>query len=136
MPGIQLRPFQAHAGTLALSACSTSSEGRPRPPLGTHALASTATNEDARIRGVGRTQRAATGEGEGGCWGGASRAPVDPEDTLLVSVLRHSLTSPEIDARQLRHKNAKALQLAIEQSEHEATAEAVAKAQVLRLAKE
>jgi hypothetical protein len=58
----QLRPFRAPAGMPPLSACSTSSGGRPEPPVSTRALPGTAADEDSRIRGVGRTPRAATRE--------------------------------------------------------------------------
>ena len=47
---------------------------------------------------------------------------VGPEDALIASVLRRSLTTVEMDAQRLRRKNAKTLWLAIELSEREALA--------------
>lgn len=49
-------------------------------------------------------------------------APVDPDDQLLATVLRH--------------KNAKALQIAIEQSEHEAVENVAVKANATQIMKE
>jgi hypothetical protein len=50
------------------------------------------------------------------------RLPAEPDEDerLLVLVYRWSLTTAEIDARWLHRKNAKALRLAIEESEREA----------------
>lgn len=66
---------------------------------------------------------------------GLSAAP-NAGEHLLTTVLYRSLTTAETDARHLRRKNVKALQLGIEQSDREAkekTAAATAKA--VRLAK-
>ena len=49
------------------------------------------------------------------------RTPVDPEDQILATVLRHTLPMEEMNARQLCRKNAKALGLAIEQLGHART---------------
>ena len=61
------------------------------------------------------------------------RMPGDPADVLLSSEF---LTIVKTEARQLRHKNAQVFRLTIEQSEHEVTAEAAAKAKVTWHAKE
>lgn len=64
------------------------------------------------------------------------RAPVDPEDQVLMTVLRRSLTSADTDVRWFHCKNAKALWLTIDQSEREAVANVTAKAKASWLAKE
>ncbi|KAE8781805.1 Polygalacturonase ADPG1 [Hordeum vulgare] len=53
---------------------------------------------------------------------------VDTEDALLTSVSRCSPTTTKTDVRCLHRKNAKAVRLAIELSEHEANKEVTAKA--------
>ncbi|EMS58856.1 hypothetical protein TRIUR3_02736 [Triticum urartu] len=58
----QLWQFRAPVGMPPLSTCSTNSGGHPRPPVGTRALASTATDEDTRIQGMVCPQRAAAKE--------------------------------------------------------------------------
>lgn len=75
-------------------------------------------------RSLRRGLHATSGSGRGRGWlqGGASRAKsprasVDPEDQLLATILRRSLTTAETNARWLRRKNTKALGLAFEQSE-------------------
>ena len=78
----------------------------------------------------------------GGSWRGIGRhggrdghAPLDAEDQLLATVLQCSLVTAGTDARRLHGKNAKALRLAIEQSEHKTTTEAEANAKAMRVAK-
>ena len=58
--------------------------------------------------------------------------PVDPKEAPLRKVMQRSLTTAETDVRRLRRKNAKALRIAIEQSEREASEAA---AEAARLAK-
>ena len=57
----------------------------------------------------------------------------DEEKRLLAWVNCRSLTTAEIDARRLRRKNAKALRLAIEQSEREALEKAKEAARLAKL---
>ena len=63
-------------------------------------------------------------------------ARVDPDDQFLVVVLHCSLTTAETNSWRLHRKNAKALRLAIEQSEREAKEAATEKARVARLKRE
>ncbi|KAE8775554.1 hypothetical protein D1007_51945 [Hordeum vulgare] len=70
------------------------------------------------------------------CARSTSSTLVDPEEALLVGVLCRSLTRTEMDARRLRHKNAEAVQLAIQLSEREATKEAATNAKATHHAKE
>jgi hypothetical protein len=56
-----------------------------------------------------------------------AHASVDPEDTLIASVVRRSLTTAESDAKRLWWKNVKAVRLAIELSEREASTKAEAR---------
>lgn len=81
-------------------------------------------------------KRAAAGGVRHGPRAGHERAPLDPEDALLVLVLQCSFPMMETIARRLHRKNSKALRLAIELSEHEETTEAATKTKVARHAKE
>jgi hypothetical protein len=60
-------------------------------------------------------------------------ADPDEDARLLAWVYCRSLTTAETDARRLRRKNAKALRLAIEQSEREVTEAAVEAARMAKL---
>ncbi|KAE8778824.1 Phosphorylated carbohydrates phosphatase [Hordeum vulgare] len=62
----------------------------------------------------------------------------EPEEDkrLLAWVCRRSLTTVEIDTQRLQRKNAKALQLAIEQSEREAKELAGEKARLVKMKRE
>lgn len=64
------------------------------------------------------------------------RTLVDPNNQLLAAVLRRSLAMAKTDARLLRHKNAKALRLGIEQLERKTAEKLPAEAKTARLAKE
>lgn len=66
----------------------------------------------------------------------ARSVPTDPEEQLLCEVMRRSLTSAETDARHLRCKNAKALWLGVEASEHLAREKKSAKAKAAHHTKE
>lgn len=85
--------------------------------------------------------RVAAGEGEVAEEAASSRrfydqSAIDSEEQLLAAVLLRSLTTLGTDARRLRHKNAKELQLDIEQSKREAVEKAAAAMKAARLAKQ
>lgn len=98
-------------------------------------------DEDAGIGGKSHTHRERQPAAQRAAEDASSRtcvrsALVDPEEQLLRNVLRQSVTAVEMDARRLHRKNAKALQLGIEESKPLAMQKKTAKPKVLHLAKE
>lgn len=103
-----------------------------RAGLGPRAHAVAGAEEDAQIWGTCHLPQVAIGGGRGGI----SHGPLDPEDMLDPRIgHRYSLMTEVTNVRRLHHKNTKALRLAIELSEREASKEVATKVKATRHAK-